>query len=147
METQFELDSHRSEVRRNPHRAPGLAGFTLVELMIVTIIVGLLVSIAIPQFDEVRQRAFNATALSDIRTTIAEVERYATTNYAFPSDENDLFAAGLTLSPGVSFMSFNVSNPDEFGNASIHAHIEHAGSSNYYHFRYPDDEPPELRWK
>ncbi len=122
-------------------------GFTLIELLIVVVVIGLLATIALPQFDKVRERAFNATVLSDIRTTINAVELYANTNYAFPNDENDLFAEGLTLSQDVSFMSFSVSNPGEPGNASIHAHIEHAGSSNYYHFRYPDDQPPELRLK
>ncbi len=122
-------------------------GFTLIELLIVVVIVGILATIIRPQFDKVREKAFNATVLSDIRTTIVEVERYVILKYAFPSDENDLFAEGLTLSADVSFMSFSVSNPSEPGNASIHVHIEHAGSSNYYHFRHPDDEPPELRAK
>jgi hypothetical protein len=101
----------------------------------------------LPQFDKVRERAFNATVLSDIRTTIAEVERYAVTNYAFPSDENDLFAEGLTLSSDVTFTSFSVSDQGDLSIASVHAHIGHAGSSNFYHFRYPDNQPPELRAK
>ncbi len=122
-------------------------GFTLIELLIVVVIIGLLATIVVPQFDKVRERAFNATVLSDIRTTIADVERYLITKHAFPSDENDLFAEGLNLSPDVSFTSFSVSNPGDPSTASIHVHIEHAGSSNFYHFRHPDDEPPELRAK
>ncbi len=122
-------------------------GFTLIELLIVVVIIGILATIVIPQFDKVRERAYNATVLSDIRTTIAEVERYVITNYTFPGDENDLFAEGLTLSPDVSFTSFSVSNAGDPGTAEVHAHIEHAGSTNYYHFRYPDDETPELRSK
>ncbi len=122
-------------------------GFTLVELLIVVIVVGILATIATPQFDKVRERAFNATVLSDIRSTITEVESYVITHLAFPGDENDLFAEGLPLSPDVSFTSFSVSNPGQPTLAAIHAHIEHAGSSNFYHFRYPDDQPPELRLK
>ncbi len=122
-------------------------GFTLIELLIVVVIIGLLATIALPQFDKVRERAFNATVLSDTRSTINSVELYANTNYAFPNDENDLFAEGLTPSPDVSFTSFSVSNAGQLVNASIHAHIEHAGSSNFYHFRDPDDQPPELRAK
>jgi prepilin-type N-terminal cleavage/methylation domain-containing protein len=122
-------------------------GFTLIELLIVVVIIGALATIAVPQFDTVRERAFNATVLSDIRSTINAVELYANTYYAFPNDENDLFAAGLTPSPDVSFTSFSVSNRGQPAIASIHAHIEHAGSSNFYHFRYPDDQPPEQRAK
>ena len=122
-------------------------GFTLIELLIVVVIVGILATIVMPQFDKVRERAFNATVLSDIRTTIVEVERYVILKYAFPSDENDLFAEGLTLSSDVSFTSFSVSDQGDPSIASIHVHIEHAGSSNYYHFRHPDDQPPELRAK
>ena len=122
-------------------------GFTLIELLIVVVVIGILATVVIPQFTKVRERAFNATVLSDIRTTIAEVERYVILKYAFPSDENDLFAEGLTLSSDVTFTSFSVSDQGDLSIASVHVHIEHAGSSNYYHFRYPDDQPPELRAK
>ncbi len=120
METPLKPDFHRSDGGRGPNRPHGLAGFTMIELMIVTVIVGLLVGLAVPRFDEVRQKAFNRTVLSDIRTTIAEIERFATIKYAFPNDENDLFAEGLTLSPGVSFTSFKVKDPNEPERAEVH---------------------------
>ncbi len=38
----------------------------MIELLIVTVIIGLLAGIALPEFDAVRQRAYNAAALADL---------------------------------------------------------------------------------
>ena len=121
-------------------------GFTLIELLIVTVIIGLLASIAIPSFGETRQRAYNSAALSDLNSAALAIEEYFADNNALPS-ETQLTNAGFVLSPGVSFTTFSIRDGSNPRRARVHMHIEHEGSLHYYHLEYPSGVPPEQRWK
>lgn len=90
------------------------AGFTLLELLIVTLIIGVLASIAIPSFLGSRDRAWHAAVTSDVRATVIametasdqgsypdEVLRTASTALlGFQADPTRLYS--VALSPGVS---------------------------------------------
>lgn len=52
------------------------SGFTLIEILVVILIIGILASIAIPVFLNQRKKAGDATLQSDIRTAAAGVETW-----------------------------------------------------------------------
>ncbi len=52
-----------------------LKGFTLVELLIVTVIIGILASIAIVQYNKYKVNSVKAQLLSDLRNCINDIAR------------------------------------------------------------------------
>jgi len=142
-----ERDSRR-QTDRCAERPRPQGGFTLIELMIVTVIIALLAAIAIPQFDGIRQRAYNTAALADLNNANKEIERFFNDFYRYPDDDDELIAQGYSHTPGVAFTTFSIrdeGDPDE----RVHMHIDHEGSLQYYHYEYPKGYSgvPELRWK
>lgn len=83
-------------------------GFTLIELMVVVAIIGILAAIAIPNFVNLRNRAFEASVKANMHTLQMAVEEFCT--------------AAVGVYPGDLDTQLNAVNPlvlPPFGNMSV----------------------------
>ena len=84
------------------------SGFTLLELLVVVSIVGILASIAIPQYASYRARGYDSIVESQLRHVATGEEAYFTTNTTYTADVANLTGMVidedvlLTISPGNS---------------------------------------------
>jgi len=74
-------------------------GFTLIELMIVVLIIGILVAIAVPVFVSSREESEVSVCRGNLRTIDSAIIHYNIENDAYPADVGQLVPAFLKDQP------------------------------------------------
>jgi type IV pilus assembly protein PilA len=88
----------------------GMRGFTLLELIIVIAVIGILATIAVPQFVDYRQRSLNEVARADLRYAAIAQEAYYLDMNAYTGRISDLTSRGYTAQDGVTMTIIAHSN-------------------------------------
>lgn len=104
------------------------SGFTLIEIMIVVVILGMLLSIAIPSYFKARKTAYARTCSNNLRLIEGAKQIWGVENGKTPTDvptEADLIGPSLYLKvmprcPAGGVYSFN--SIGEYPNCSIPEH-------------------------
>lgn len=75
---------------KSSRRNPGRSGFTLMELAVVVVIIGVLAAFAVPRFLASVERSKAAEAFSYLTTVRSSMERYHARQGTYASDVTDL---------------------------------------------------------
>jgi type IV pilus assembly protein PilA len=81
------ISGARKLVAAVQHRLEGEEGFTLVELMIVLLTMGILLTIAVPSYLSFKDNASKSAAKQDVSQAYRAVQSYGADN--FPNSKND----------------------------------------------------------
>jgi len=76
------------------------SGFTLIEIMVVVVIIGILASVVVPRIMDNPDKARTAKAKNDIRALESAMDLYRLDNFTYPSTDEGLDA--LITSPSSS---------------------------------------------
>jgi type II secretion system protein G len=125
-------------------------GFTIVELLIVIVVIGILAAITIVAYNGVQARARDSQRLSDVKTIMKALEIYKINNGSYPAPNSTPNAAGWEVTTNgttaTNFLSALVSangvtkiplDPTNTGNPANLNPLWNANEYEYFYYRYP----------
>lgn len=119
-------------------RFPTLRAFTLVEICIVLVCVGILAALAAPQYHKSKAKTVEKQAAGNLNIINAFLATYKGTNGTYPSNMNNLSDINSTL--GLSLMSeTNMNYSCTFGPGPTAYECAAVSSDGWkLHVQYPD---------
>ncbi len=92
----------------------GRKGFTIIELLIVTVVVAILVAIAVPRFSSTKVKAFDSAAKGDLRNAMSAQEAYFADRLSYGA------VAGLRLTTSTGIVLIGQGSARGYGMSSRH---------------------------
>lgn len=91
-------------------------GFTIVELLIVIVVIGILAAITVVAFNGIQQRANNTAIITSVNQSIKALSSYISVNDSYPATSSFCLVASSTCTAGGNAVTVNQTALDKIKN-------------------------------